>query len=601
MNVPKLSELKKYNIKQLNELCDFIRKEIIDLSKKKSIHLSSNLGIVELSTSLLYVFDSPNDQIMYDTGHQSYVHKILTDRYQLFNTIRDFNGLSGFQEPSESKHDFISSGHSGNMLSIAQGINENKNNKNYYIPVIGDASISNGLSLEALNDVSYNKTKMIIVINDNGMSISKNVGTLHKLMSKFKTSKFNFFGGHVVRKIMSKSKLGKKIYLCFSKLSHKICSIFMKNNFFELMDYKYIGPIDGHNIKKLIYSFEKAKWYSDIKPVIIHVKTKKGYGILDATSDNNGKYHSTILEGGNLDKKIYYGDVAANYIEKVLQKNKNIKILNPAMTYSTGFLNISKKYEDNYEDLGIAEEHCISKGVGIAKLNTKKVIIPIYSTFLQRTYDQLHHDVSRNRLPITFLVDRADIAYGDGDTHHGIYDLAFLKSIPNTIIVSPSNKFELEKLISMSLKNEIDPYFIRYSKDVCIDTKKNIDFKFGEWIYVQHKKSKSLIISYGHIINELHQKYKDKDIDIVNAIFLTKYNLDFIFKILKKYTNIYVVEKVYYVSNLYSDLLKISFENNLKLNIKSICIKTNEIGFGSKEIIDKKLNIDFDSIDKMIY
>lgn len=600
MKIPKLNEMKKYKVKQLKELCSFIRQEIINLSKEKVIHLSSNLGIVELSTTLLYVFDSPNDQIMYDTGHQTYVHKILTGRYNLFKTIRDFNGLSGFQEPKESIHDFISTGHSGNMISIAQGINENKNNKNYFIPVVGDASISNGLSLEALNDVSYNKTKMIIIINDNEMSISKNVGAIHNLMSKFKMSKFNFIGGNIVRKIMSKNNFLKKIYLFFSTISYKMFSLFIKNNFFESMDYKYIGLVDGHNIKKLIYAFEKAKWYSDIKPVIVHVKTKKGYGISNAISDFNGEYHSTTLEKNKFSNEIYYCDVAVNHIEKLLKENINIKILNPAMTYSTGFLNLSKKYKDNYEDVGIAEEHCVAKAVGIAKLNTKKVIVPIYSTFLQRTYDQLHHDVARNRLPITFLVDRADIAYGDGDTHHGIYDLAFLKSIPNTIVTSPSNKFELEKLIDMSLKNDKDPFFIRYGKDICLDVNVISEFNFGEWIHVQNKNSNSLIISYGNIINELSKRYKNKKIDIINAIFLTKYDINFVLKILKKYMNIYVIEKTYYVSNLYSDLLKISFENKIKVNIKSISIKTNEIGFGSKEIIDKKLNIDFDSIDRLI-
>lgn len=217
--IPTTDELVKMKLKELKKLSSDIREILQELSQKKSIHFSSNLGIVELSIALLYVFNSPIDQIIYDTGHQSYVHKILTNRFEKINTIRDYNGLSGFQEPSESEHDFISTGHSGNILSIVEGLNETKESNNLFIPVVGDASISNGLSFEALNNISFNGTKMIIVINDNEMSISKNVGALHKVMSKIKTSNINFFSGNLCRKIFGNSSFGKKIYFFFSKLS----------------------------------------------------------------------------------------------------------------------------------------------------------------------------------------------------------------------------------------------------------------------------------------------------------------------------------------------------------------------------------------------
>lgn len=598
-NIPNLKELKTYNVKQLKKLCADIREILVDLASKKSVHFSSNLGIVELSTALLYVFDSPNDQILYDTGHQAYVHKILTDRYKDIYSIRDFNGLSGFQEPNESVHDLISTGHSGNIISIAQGLNEAKNSNNFYVPVVGDAAISNGLSFEALNSVSYRKTKMIIVINDNEMSISKNVGALHKMMSKFKTSGINFFGGNILRKLLGKYEWTKKLYFFNSAILNWIEQLFVKNNFFMSMNFKYIGPVDGHNIKKLIYAINKAKFHSQKKPVILHIKTKKGYGLKDAQFDKLGEFHAS--NSTNNDKQeISFGEIAANYISQKLTNDKNIYILNPAMTYSTGFLDIQNQYPNNYEDVGIAEEHCVTKAVGLTKQN-KKVIAIIYSTFLQRTYDQLHHDISRLRLPITFLIDRADVAYGDGDTHHGIYDVAFLKTIPNTIITAPSNAFELKRLIELSLENKIDPFFIRYPKTKCIQLDNNLNFDFGDWILIQNNNSKNVIITFGPIINTIKEMYSKENVDIINAIFITKYDKDKVYQMLKKYNNIYVVEKIYHQNSLYFDLINM-FYNDKKYhpNIISIAINKSEIGYGDKLNVDKKINFDIDYLKKKI-
>lgn len=245
------------------------------------------------------------------------------------------------------------------------------------------------------------------------------------------------------------------------------------------MNYKYIGPVDGHNIKKLIYSLKKAKFHCDNKPVVLHVRTKKGYGCNLAELDKLGKYHASSIKTLSTNSNLSFGDVAANYLFNLLKSDNNIYVLNPAMTYSTGFLEFAKIYPNNYEDIGIAEEHCVSKAVGICK-NNKKVFVIIYSTFLQRTYDQLHHDVSRLDLPIIFLIDRADIAYGDGDTHHGIYDLSFLKTIPNSIITAPRNKYEMEKLMELSYLNKKHPFFIRYPKTDCINDDKNVSFNFGD-------------------------------------------------------------------------------------------------------------------------
>lgn len=592
-------DLKKLKPKELKQLANEIRNRIKDISKNKSIHLSSNLGIVELSMALLYVFNSPKDQIMYDTGHQSYVHKILTNRNNLMDSIREDDGLSGFQEPSESVHDFVSTGHSGNILSIAQGIIESNEDKNrFFVPVVGDAAISNGLSFEALNNIAYNKTNMVIILNDNEMSISQNVGALYKALSKFKLSKFFFFSERAIKKICSYFNWTRKIYLFLFKVWNKLVTIFVGKNFFESLGFYYFGIVDGNNIKRTIRAIQKARWYSYHGPVILHVKTKKGYGLKEAESDKTGDYHSISMQSKPEfeNKKNTFGEVAANHLWILIEKDKNIKIINPAMTLSTGFLELSKRFPNNYEDVGISEEHAVSKASGIAMVN-KIPFVVIYSTFMQRTYDQIMHDVARLQLPVNFLVERSDIAYQDGNTHHGIYDIAFLKTIPNTIITEASNNIELKELINLAYHNKKNPFFIRYTKNICPISNEEYQLKFGEWKLVQkNKKTNSCLISYGQIINDLKNDLQDTDIDIYNAIFIHGFDKEKVLSILKKYKTIFVVEKNYYQNNLASELKLMCFENKIDTVIKSFCIYDSNIGFGSKENIDKKLGIDTKTI-----
>lgn len=596
--VPKYEDFKQMKIKRLLELSKLLREKIINISQNKSAHLSSNLGIVELSMALLYVFDSPNDKIVYDTGHQSYIHKMLTNREDKISTIRETNGLSGFQDPNESDHDFISSGHSGNILSICQGFIENSdNNSKIIVPVVGDAAISNGLSFEALNNIAYNKTPMLIVINDNGMSISKNVGALHKMMSKFQMSKSVFLIEKILRKMLFKKTWTRKIYWFIYDSFSKVSKFFKGKNFFESLGFHYFGVIDGNNLRKTINVLKRVKNLIPFGPIILHVKTVKGLGYKEAELDDKGLYHSLKLNNNNHNVAIQsYGQVAANFLEKLIQHDNKIKIINPAMTLSTNFLNLSKNFPNNYEDVGIAEEHAVAKASGMALAN-KKVFVSIYSTFLQRSYDNVLHDVARLGLPIVFLVDRCDLSYADGDTHHGIYDVGFLKSIPNTIITCASNKFELERLILLGYQNKSNPFFIRYSKEECIDVDIKKEFNFGSWLYVsQTKGAKTCIISYGDMVNDLKNKIANKAIDLINAIFITNYRKENILKILSNYKNIYVVEKVYDSNCLADDLLIIANQHKLTCNIKKINITSSKIGFGSKKDIDKKLKIDLDSI-----
>lgn len=592
-----LIDFKNLSLEELEFIAVKVREKIIKLSKSKAIHLASNLGIVELSMALLYCFDSPNDKIVYDTGHQSYTHKLLTGRWKTFETIRDDNGLSGFQEPEESIHDLISTGHSGNILSFCQAVMESNKFNNFIVPVVGDAALANGLSFEALNNISFNKDKMIIVINDNEMSISKNVGALNELMGNVKLSKFFFFSERAIKKALGWSKFTSKIYSLIYKTYNFFENILVSKNFFQNFGFIYIGPVDGHNFKHLIKAIKKAKWYSRQSPVILHVKTQKGKGLSKAVEDKIGYYHSASLsETNNTSKDLTYGDVAAKFLcEKA--RLQDFKVLNCGMTLSTGFQNFSTSFPKMYEDLGISEEHAVSKSAGFAYVD-KKTIVVMYSTFLQRTYDQILHDISRLALPVIFLIDRADIAYGDGNTHHGIYDVGFLKTIPNTIITSPSNQLELKTLLLHAFENKQNPFFIRYGKDVCPIVKdqnsENELFLFGEWKYLIKQNASILIISYGNFINDIKKAIvsSNKKIDLINAIYISNFDQKKVVKILKKYKKVFVIEKVYFQNNLYSEIVKLCFENNLNIEIKDYSIKNNAIGFGSKKTIDKKLEID---------
>lgn len=557
----KYEELKNKTIGELQSISNDVRKYLIELSKINSIHLSSNLGIVEISIGLLYCFDSPKDKIIYDTGHQCYVHKMITNRWDKIHTVRKQNGLSGFFEPSESIHDFVSLGHSGTSLSLASAIASTKEDK-YVISVVGDAALNNGMIFEALNDIGNRQTKMIIIINDNGMSISKNVGAINNMLN-------------------SNESLIK--------------------SFFNSINLNYMGTYNGNDISLVVDMLKKAKTEVMNGPIVLHFKTTKGLGLKEAENDTVGMYHSNNKVSKKNNSKIY-GDIAADKLIELLKLNNKIKILNPAMTLPTGFLNLATSYVNNYEDVGIAEEHAVTKASGYA-INGYKTFIILYSTFLQRTYDQIMHDVSRLRLPITFLIDRCDISYGDGDTHHGIYDVAFIKTIPNSIISNASNNFVLTRLIDLSYENKSNPFFIRYTKENCALVNNYKNFNFGDWVYEIYNQTDFLIISYGHIINEIKEKIVKNNFncDLINAIFIKPINSEKILKIISKYKKIFVFENVYYQNCLYDDIAIICFENNINIELISINIKKSEIGFGDKKTIDVNNGIDVDNFFKKYF
>lgn len=541
-------------------LANEIRELIIELAKTKEIHYGSNLGIVELSIALSSSFNLNHDKIIYDTGHQSYVHKILTGRKNLIQTIRDDQGLSAFTDMEESKYDFYSPGHCGNTISLLAGISENNKN-NYNVTVIGDSSLNTGVSYEGLNISSFYNANNIIVLNDNQMSISECVGSLNK--------SFNY-------KELTKG-------------------------YFNALGYEYIGIIDGHNFNELFKSFELAKKLIDNKKnVIVHVKTIKAKGDAIACLDKLGNSHANTLK-----TKPSFGEIAAKNLAKKLKSDNDLYILNPAMNIGTGFIDLYKNKHPRYYDTGISESHTLSFGSGLL-LDNKKVIFLYYSTFLQRGYDQLIHDISRLNLKPIILIDRADLATGDGPSHHGTFDVGFLKTIPNTKICSPRNYEQLNKLIdyaytNLDNKNNNDIICIRYPKSVFINSNIESTDNIQEFEYLINNNSNNLLISYGPYIDVISNYFKENNIDcdIVNSIWINNIKKDELHKLFSKYKKIICYERIYSNLGLANELLL--FKNNYHLQNELIIMNYQSFPKkGSLKTVDSQLNMDLDAIIKKI-
>lgn len=605
-NYKNINDLKKLNKDELNILANEIREYLISLSNKKEIHLSSNLGIVELTIAVLLEFDLLKDKVLYDTGHQTYVHKMLTDRLDRIDTIRDTNGIAGLMDMNESIYDHYSPGHSGNIISVLDGMyskvkftNKHKTkkqyfNKNYHVCIVGDSAINNGISLEALNDVAYSQDPLIIIINDNGMGISRSVGNISKLINGIKLTK-NFFN---IEKFFRKILKFSKSYYSLEKIYNILESVFKDKNIFENLNFKYIGPVDGNDINKLRLALEKAKWYSHQGPIIVHVKTLKGKGEPNAENDKIGEYHSKILQN-----KKTFGYVAYLNLSKKLENDNNIRILNPAMNIGSGFNEMLINNVEQYEDTGITEGHTISKasGMALAKLN---VYCLFYSTFLQRSYDQLLHDCSRLNLNIKILLDRSDISGGDGSSHHGIFDVGYLKTIPNTEIMSPRNFEQLNYLIDYTYNNPSNKIqVIRYPKTVFVSNSKpfELNHQFQDFEWMIDNNNKILILSYGPYVDRIYNLIiqNNLNVDLVNIIWITNYNSKQLANIFEKYPYILVYERIYGDFGIFHDLIKYKSQYNLNNEIKLMSFN-NFVGNGKNDDLDKLNNMDETTIIKAI-
>jgi len=466
-----VKDLKTLKMDQLEILAFDIRKEIIDVVSKNGGHLSSSLGTVELTLSLHYIFNSPIDKIIWDVGHQSYAHKLLTGRKDTFKTMRTFEGISGFPKISESPHDCYNTGHSSTSLSLALGEAISRDlhkNNNKVIAVIGDGSLTAGMAFEALNQIGHLKKDVIIILNDNEHSIDKNVGALSEYLLRIIT-------GSMYNKLRKKSydfirripRYGIKIFNLFDKIEARIKGIFLPGSFFEDLGIRYFGPVDGHNIHMLVEMMQRISQIN-VGPKIIHVYTKKGKGY-EPAEKKPALFHGTgpfnIKTGKQLSKKsnLDFSSIAGKTLATIARKDKKIIGITAAMKLGTGLHEFEKIAPERFFDVGICEQHAITMAASIAK-NGFKPFVSIYSTFLQRAYDQLVHDVGIMNLPVKVLIDRAGIVGDDGETHHGLLDISLIRTIPNFIFLAPTNGIELRDMLYFAASYDEGPIAIRYPR-----------------------------------------------------------------------------------------------------------------------------------------
>lgn len=465
------SDLKKMSDRELDLLSVAIRDFLIEKVSATGGHLASNLGVVELTIALHKVFNSPEDKMIWDVGHQAYVHKILTGRADRFDSLRQLDGLSGFPKSKESPHDVYDTGHSSVSISAAFGMaaaRDIKGGKNEVIAVIGDGSLTGGMAYEGLNNIGDKKTKVIVVLNDNGMSISPNMGGISRHLGSLRTSKGYLDAKRFVKdKIGTIPNIGKALVSGLADFKNDIKYSILTNGgvMFEELGFTYFGPIDGHNITELCDAFEKAKSLNE--PVLIHVLTKKGKGYKNAEKDP-GKFHGIgpfdPTTGALLKKSEGYSfsSLMGKLLCEKASDDQKIVAITAAMCEGTGLDDFSTMYPDRFFDVGIAEEHAVSFAAGLAKEGMKPVVC-IYSSFLQRAYDQIMEDVCLQKLPVVFAIDRAGCVGADGETHHGNYDLSYLATIPGMTILTPKDGTQLSSMLDYAL-NLGRPAAIRYPK-----------------------------------------------------------------------------------------------------------------------------------------
>ncbi|RMD58493.1 MAG: 1-deoxy-D-xylulose-5-phosphate synthase [Nitrospirae bacterium] len=602
-HIESLKDLKRLSIKDLRELASELRDIIIERVSINGGHLASNLGVVELTIALHYVFNSPKDKIIWDVGHQSYAHKLLTGRAKEFHTLRRYNGISGFPKISENIHDAFGTGHSSTSISAALGIREgylHRGNKNKVVAVIGDGAMTSGLAFEGLNHAGHLKRDLIIVLNDNEMSISKNVGALSAYLSRIIT-------GELFSKFKKESKeifeylptLGEPMLKMAKKMEEMIKYLFVPGMLFEELGFEYIGPVDGHSISTLIETLDRVK--NNSGPVLIHVITKKGKGYKPA-EENPELFHGTgpfDIESG---KQISssgrtYSEVFGSELVKIAKEDERVVAITAAMCDGTGLNAFKKAFPHRFYDVGIAEPHAVTFAAGLATTGIKPVVA-IYSTFLQRAYDQILHDVCLQQLPVVFAIDRAGIVGEDGPTHQGVFDISYLRHIPNLIVMAPSSGRELRDMLRAALSYE-SPVAIRYPRgkttpEFMEEDGGEIHFGKGK-VLVEGKDI--LIIAVGNMVMPAVSAAKilrDAEVSatVIDARFIKPLDEELIIEFAKKIPLILTVEENALKGGFGSSILECLSDADVEgVRIKRVGIPDTFVEHGPQDILRKKYSL----------
>ncbi|WP_163652819.1 1-deoxy-D-xylulose-5-phosphate synthase [Listeria sp. PSOL-1] len=567
--------LKQLTIPEMEQLANEIRQFLINSTSVTGGHIGPNLGVVELTIALHHTFTSPKDKFIWDVGHQSYVHKILTGRAGQFDTLRQQDGLDGFPKMKESIHDVFETGHSSTSLSAASGmaIARDIKQENYHvIPIIGDGALTGGMALEALNHIGDMKKDVIVILNDNNMSIAPNVGAMHNMLGKLRTSQnFKRAKKDVERAMKKIPTAGNAIANIAERIKDSIKYLLVQGTFFEELGFTYLGPVDGHNYHDLITNFELAKKAKG--PTLIHVVTKKGKGYKPAETDKSGVWHGTgpykVETGAFIKPRSVapaWSEVISTGLLELAKKDKRIVAITPAMPVGSKLEKFAETFPDRFFDVGIAEQHAVTMAGGIAAEGLKP-FLAIYSTFLQRGYDQMVHDICRQKLNVMLGIDRSGLVGGDGETHQGIFDIAFLRSIPNIVITMP--KDENEALHLLQTAYEFDgPFALRYPRGnglgVPIDQEK-VALPIGSWETLL-EPSDAVILTFGPTIqvalaaaNEL--KKKGLKVGVVNARFIKPLDQAMLHGLFKRQIPILTMEEALLAGGFGSAILEFAEMN----------------------------------------
>lgn len=608
--IKKTNDVKKLSLKEKQKLASEIRDYIIDITSKNGGHLASNLGVVELTIALESVFDVNKDNIIWDVGHQSYTHKILTGRKEEMKSLRKLNGISGFPKICESKTDSFNTGHSSTSISAAMGIasaRDLKKEKKNVIAVIGDGALTGGMALEALNHVGATQTKMIIILNDNEMSISKNIGGINNLLTNLRTKKNYRKSNDIIRNSIKKVPLiGTPIVNLVTGTKKVIKQMIIPGMYFEEIGLRYVGPVDGHNIEDLEDLFKKVKELDG--PTLIHVLTKKGKGYKPA-EEHPENYHGVsafdIKTGKPLKAKSKdYSKAFGDKLVSLAHKNKKIVAITAAMPCGTGLSTFREKFPKRFFDVGIAEQHALTFAAGLAK-DGLIPFVSIYSSFYQRAYDQIIHDICTQNLPVIMCVDRAGIVGSDGETHQGLYDMAFFRLIPNLVIMAPKDFKELELMMEYAIELK-KPVVIRYPRGgegIVFKKHKQIEKGKAEVIATGNDYS---IITVGKTVSDgykLHEELLKKDItsDLINVRFIKPLDKKNILKSIRKTKRVIVIEDGTIIGGLSSAIKELIADNKVDIDsLKCYAYPDRFINHGSPSELEKLYKVDINSIIKDI-
>ena len=609
--IHKENDIKNLSPEELTMLADEIRQFLIEKISVTGGHLASNLGVVELTMALHLVFALPQDKLIWDVGHQAYTHKLLTGRKAGFDELRKYGGMSGFPKRKESECDAFDTGHSSTSISAGLGYvaaRELKGEKYNVVSVIGDGAMTGGMAFEALNNASRLKSNFIIVLNDNNMSISENVGGVSKYLGCLRTAQaYTDLKKGVEDTLKKIPGTGDRIVSRLKKTKSGIKQLFVPGMFFEDMDITYLGPVDGHDVKEMVRVFNEAKRVDHA--VLVHVLTKKGKGYLPA-EENPAKFHGTgpfdIATGQQKSSgdKDTYTDVFAKVMYRMGKEEPKLVAITAAMKDGTGLTPFAKKYPDRFFDVGIAEEHAVTFAAGLAAAGLKPVFA-VYSSFLQRGYDQMIHDVCLQNLPVVFAVDRAGLVGNDGETHQGLFDLAYLSGIPNMTVMSPKNKWEFADMIRFAIEFH-GPIAIRYPRGAAYDGlqefREPIVYGKSEVIYEEQDIA---VFAVGHMMETAEAvcaqlRERGYHCSLINVRFVKPFDQDILKQMSRAHRLFVSIEEGLLDGGYGEKIANYAARERMDVCVLQNGIQDEYVEHGNVELLRKEVHLDADSIVEKI-